>query len=71
MKRENIDPDPGVIAIRNELNMDYGKLDYCIHNEGPVIVDVNKTVGIGSIRHVPEELALVHRRAKAIDAFFD
>jgi len=34
-----------VLAFRRRLGMDYGKIDYTIHNGEVVIVDVNRTPG--------------------------
>jgi len=33
-------------VIRNKLGFDYGKFDYVMHNEFPVIFDINKTIGV-------------------------
>lgn len=34
-----------VISLRNQLGLDYGKIDYVIHNSQVVILDVNRTPG--------------------------
>ena len=34
--------------IRSNLGFDYGKIDYVIFNESPVIFDINKTIGVAS-----------------------
>lgn len=39
---------PEVARIRRELGIDYGKIDYTIHEGQAVIFDVNKTVGTGT-----------------------
>lgn len=33
---------------RKSLGLDYGKFDYVINNESPVIFDINKTIGVAS-----------------------
>jgi hypothetical protein len=42
---ESIEPDPGIVESRHRLKMDYGKLDYVIHEGEALLLDVNKTVG--------------------------
>jgi len=32
-------------ALRRKLNFDYGKFDYVVHNNIPILLDVNKTTG--------------------------
>jgi hypothetical protein len=36
---------PEVLRYRKAIGLDYGKIDYVIHEGRPVIVDVNKTIG--------------------------
>jgi hypothetical protein len=45
---EGIEPHEEVLEWRRRLGMDYGKLDYVIHEGEPVLLDVNKTVGASS-----------------------
>ena len=71
VKRGTIDTDPDVMAIRHDLKIDYGKLDYCIYNGKPVLFDVNKTVGLSRIRRTPDEIARIHQRAEGIDCYFE
>jgi|GEM_PF-6636120 len=40
-----VTPPKEIVEIRNELHLDYGKIDYAICNGETVIFDVNKTVG--------------------------
>lgn len=47
-----------IIAARRELGMDYGKIDYTIHNGRVVLLDVNKTPGRPSGQHSTEKAAL-------------
>ena len=34
-----------VVSLRNQLGLDYGKIDYVIHDSQVVILDVNRTPG--------------------------
>jgi hypothetical protein len=34
-----------VVSLRRQLGLDYGKIDYVIHDNQVVILDVNKTPG--------------------------
>lgn len=34
--------------MRKEMGMDFGKIDYTMHNGVPVILDVNQTPGVPS-----------------------
>ncbi len=49
ISRETIDPHPEILKIREKFNIDYGKLDYCIHDGEVVLLDVNKVIGFGGI----------------------
>lgn len=49
---EPIEPHPEVQKWRKRFNLDYGKLDYLVHDGHPVLIDVNKT--IGASRHVAD-----------------
>jgi hypothetical protein len=40
-----VDPHPEVLAWRKQFKLDYGKLDYLVHDGRPVLIDVNKTTG--------------------------
>ena len=42
---EPVEPHPEVEAWRRQFNLDYGKLDYLVHDGHPVLIDVNKTTG--------------------------
>lgn len=42
---ENLPVPEEVLSLREELGMDYGKIDYAIHQGQVVILDVNKTPG--------------------------
>ena len=42
---EEVEPHPEVVAWRERLGMDYGKLDYVVCEGQVVLLDVNKTTG--------------------------
>jgi hypothetical protein len=42
---ESVEPHPAVLAWREALKMDYGKLDYVVHDGEAVLIDANKTIG--------------------------
>jgi hypothetical protein len=48
LKLELQPPPEEVSALRSRLKMNYGKIDYAIHEGKPVIFDVNKTTGVSS-----------------------
>jgi hypothetical protein len=55
-KTEAVEPAPEVVAWRQRLGLDYGKLDYVMNNGEAVLLDVNKTTGAS--RYMDDE----HRR---------
>ena len=62
-----IEPHPDVVNFRNSLGLDYGKLDYVVHDGEAIILDVNKTMGIGTSTNVKEMRA---HRAAGIYSYF-
>lgn len=65
-KVEVVEPHPDIVAIRHKLQMDYGKLDYTIHNGKAVLLDVNKTTGLRRNENDLVVLAMRKERAKGI-----
>jgi hypothetical protein len=63
VSRCRIDPDPEIVTLARTLGMDYGKLDYVMHEGQLVLFDVNKTPGG---RNSPTFLALCRELAKGI-----
>ena len=57
---EQIEPHPEVFAWREKLEIDYGKLDYVVHDGQAVLLDVNKTTGAS--RHMDDEALRRMRR---------
>jgi len=45
VKVEIVEPEKEVFEWCKELKLDYGKLDYVVHNGKPILLDVNKTIG--------------------------
>ena len=56
-----VDPHPEIHEWRREHGLDYGKLDYVVHDGRPVLLDVNKTIGATSSYRDEATLA-VNRR---------
>jgi hypothetical protein len=62
-----LDPDPRLRALRRRLQLDYGKIDYVLFQGEPVILDVNKTVGLTEqFAHDPRLELARRERAQAI-----
>jgi hypothetical protein len=41
----NIEPEPELVALRDQLGFDYGKFDYVMIDGQAVLLDINKTIG--------------------------
>jgi hypothetical protein len=46
VSREEVGIPEEVMAVRRELGMDYGKLDFVIHEGRPIVFDANRTPGL-------------------------
>jgi len=44
---DKIEVSEEIILLRNKLGLDYGKIDYVMHSNKPVVLDVAKTIGGG------------------------
>lgn len=64
---EAVEPHPDIIAERVRLGMDFGKLDYVLHDGRAVLIDVNKTPG--ATRGESNALLLAMRREQARGIF--
>ena len=51
---EYVEPDPKVFHWKDKFKLDYGKLDYVVHRGEAVLIDVNKTPGIGRKLGLPQ-----------------
>ena len=67
---ERIEPHADVLAWREELGIDFGKLDYVVHEGEAVLLDANKTTGAS--HHVDaDELRMARRyQAEGLYAYF-
>jgi hypothetical protein len=67
---ERVEPHPEIVAWRETLRMDYGKLDYVVHEGEVVLLDANKTTGAS--RHMGDaELQAMRRHlAEGLYAYF-
>jgi hypothetical protein len=51
---EEVEPPPELFEIRSRLGVDYGKLDYVVHDGELTLLDVNKTTGASTGQAGPE-----------------
>jgi hypothetical protein len=67
---EEIEPHPEVVAWRDQLGIDYGKLDYVVHDGEVALLDVNKTTGAS--RHLDDDALRRMRRhfAEGLYSYF-
>ncbi len=56
--REPAEPNPDIVALRRRMGWDYGKFDYVVRDDGVVLLDANRTPGVGRI---PEQSARAGR----------
>jgi hypothetical protein len=68
---ERIDPHPDIVARRHQLNFDYGKFDYVMHDGTAILLDTNKTVGGRALEQTPVRVAGRRHRAEGILAYLD
>ena len=68
---EAVDPSPEVETWRKRFHLDYGKLDYLVHDGRSVLIDVNKTTGASaSMADAPLD-AMRRRLADGLYGYFD
>lgn len=67
---ERIEPHAEIVAWREMLEMDYGKLDYVIHGGEVVLLDVNKTTGASRHNADAELRAMRRYQAEGLYGFF-
>jgi hypothetical protein len=67
---ESIQPHPAILAWRQRLGIDYGKLDYVVSGGDAVLLDVNKTTGAST--HMADADLRVMRRhlAEGLYSYF-
>lgn len=67
-RMEKIEVDPAIRTLRRELNFDYGKFDYVVHDGQAILLDANKTPGPLPIKD-QDQMAMLRRRAEGIYGF--
>jgi hypothetical protein len=67
---EWVEPHPEAVTWREELGLDYGKIDYLVHDGEAVLLDANKTTGTST--HTDPETLQAERRnqAQGLYAYF-
>jgi hypothetical protein len=67
---EPIEPHPDVETWRKRFDLDYGKLDYLVHDGRAVLIDVNKTIGASrQVADAPLQ-AMRRRLAEGLYSYF-
>ncbi|MEM1412593.1 MAG: hypothetical protein AAGH19_09570, partial [Pseudomonadota bacterium] len=70
VRREYIDPEPAVVELAKSLGLDFGKIDYAMHEGRPEIFDINRTPGrLARGSNVPMERVI--RRARGIERYLE
>jgi hypothetical protein len=69
IRTEVVEPHPEVRALRRKLGMDYGKIDYTVHEGEVAVFDVNKTTGAPNWMTSPKIVAARQHRAAGIYGF--
>jgi len=68
VERSNVHPK--IEKMRRDLQFDYGKFDYVIHEGEPVLLDINKTTGTSTKLASPELKKLLRHRASGLYSYF-
>ncbi len=63
---QQIEPPLEILEYRKKVGLDYGKIDYLVHEGKLVILDVNKTTGNVGMSADPRVLAMRRERAMGI-----
>jgi hypothetical protein len=66
-----LEPDPGILALRKQLGLDYGKLDYLKVNGEIILLDVNKTIGAGRLADDEEARRNWRDLAEGLYSYFE
>jgi len=45
IKRQKVEVHPEIVSLTKSMGFDYGKFDYVMHDDKPVLLDANKTPG--------------------------
>ena len=70
VRAEPVEPTPEVEAWRKRFHLDYGKLDYLVHEGRPVLIDVNKTTGASASMADAPLQAMRRRLAEGLYSYF-
>jgi len=65
-----VEPHHGILEWREKLTIDYGKLDYVVHNDKVVLLDANKTTGMGVYYSDERHHRLRRNRAEGLYYYF-
>lgn len=65
----DVEPHPEIEEWRARLELDYGKLDYLVHNGEVVLIDVNKTTGASAHMGSDALQAMRRRLAEGLYAY--
>ncbi len=65
--REEVAPHPEIVELTKRMKFDFGKFDYVIHEGQPILLDANKTPGVGK---APAFFAMCREWAKGIQSYF-
>ena len=63
-------PHPDIVALRKQLGFDYGKFDYTIVDNKPVLLDINKTFGTPTGLVSEKYEHIVRHRARGLYDYF-
>jgi len=67
---EWVEPHPEARAWRAALGLDYGKIDYVVHEGTPVLLDANKTTGLATYGDPDELVAARRHQAEGLYSYF-
>jgi len=67
---EPVEPEPELIALRQRLHLDYGKLDYVKRGGEVILLDINKTIGAGRMGETPQMRTMRRARANGLYDYF-
>ncbi len=70
VRAEAVEPSPEVETWRKRFHLDYGKLDYLVHDGRPVLIDVNKTTGASASMADAPLQAMRRRLAEGLYSYF-
>jgi len=66
-----LEPDPEILALREKLGLDYGKLDYLKVDGEIILLDVNKTIGAGRLADDEEARRHWRQMAEGLYSYFE